>query len=253
MRSAIRRRGLGALVVSGWLGLSGCSQWDAEAQARDRAREVLACEAVRVEARSQYTFAARGCERAIGIACTSAANEPVCIPVRLSGLEQALGPTSGGESPDAAETEGESVAVDDESGAGRSPEVASDAISPAMTVGEPTADENPERGNSGGARVTEVDVGRASAGAENVAVETAESVVVRAYLDSRAPDVLTCTNTIRLALHAAWDGRGVVRFALTGPLAGSIEEGCVRQTLGGFTTGAGDPGELLHLVQSPGP
>ncbi|UJR79816.1 hypothetical protein [Sandaracinus amylolyticus] len=80
----------------------GCGAWDAEARARDRARDWIDCEDVELAQRAESAWRASGCGRHVDVACTTSDNEPECIRVRFadaSGVETtAPVETTGGES-----------------------------------------------------------------------------------------------------------------------------------------------------------
>jgi hypothetical protein len=70
---------------------------------------------------------------------------------------------------------------------------------------------------------------------------------LRAKIDAHRADVLACAGTERLPVELSYAG-GAVEVKLTGELAGSAEEGCVRQVLGALPAPPGE-GRLIHLVR----
>lgn len=69
---------------------------------------------------------------------------------------------------------------------------------------------------------------------------------LRATLVARTDVVLACVSGNAVAVVVDWSGDGAVQVSMQGPLAGSAEEGCVRQALSTLTMPAGAPGRLIH-------
>jgi hypothetical protein len=74
---------------------------------------------------------------------------------------------------------------------------------------------------------------------------------LRAAINARAADILTCAARERVAVSATYDAAGVVSISLQGELAGSAAEGCVRQALSELEVSSGaTSGQVLQLVRS---
>jgi hypothetical protein len=196
---ALAIAGLAALCTVG----PGCAAWDAEAQARDSAREWLDCEEVELEPAAETAWHASGCGRTVDVACSTSANSPHCIRVRIA-------------SPGGEETAGE--------------EVHASASEPAHASTTPDA--------------------TTSTAAAEPAPPSAAERALRAALDARREDALACASRDRLVVSATWTASGEVSLALSGDLAGSPEEGCVRAALGDLRAeGVTAPGTILHLLR----
>ncbi|MDQ3035677.1 MAG: hypothetical protein M3Y87_24945 [Myxococcota bacterium] len=203
-------RGAVALGVLAAIAMPGCAGWDAEAQARDRAREWLDCDEVELEAAAETAWHARGCGRSVDVACSTSANSPHCIQVRIA--------TRGGED--------ELAAPDHVADADDQPVSASDPV--------PATDPAPAS-----------ETASASAFAA-----TSSERALRAALDAHRDDLLACVSRDRVVVRATWTADGALTLALDGDLAGSAEEGCVRAALAELRAeGASAPGTLLHLVR----
>jgi len=217
-----RRAACAALAAAGLaasaLCAPGCAAWDAEAQARDSAREWLDCEEVELEPAAETAWHAQGCGRTVDVACSTSANSPHCIRVRIA--------SRAGEEPGEAvrATGGEEPGAVSGRGEGRDPVAGAD---PGASPGRDTEP-------------------AASEGEPPPAAERS----LRAALDARREDALACASRDRLVVSASWTPSGAVSLALSGDLAGSAEEGCVRAALEDLRVeGATAPGTILHLLR----
>jgi hypothetical protein len=223
-------RALAAVIA--WVSLAACGGWDASARARDRASEVLECTAIELETVRENVWRARGCERETAIACTSGDNEPRCIPVRLG--------TSGGElASSGARDEGRAVRDAPAEPARDAPsETAIDATETA-SVGQRDTDRATALA---GPSVPPSGLG------PRPPVSPAEPAL-RAAIDERRDDILACVGRDRAVVRFEWTASGPLAITLSGALAGTVEEGCVRAALGDLAAAPGTEGALLHLVR----
>lgn len=207
--------------------LVACGQWEDQNKARDVARELLECFDVEVERTEAHRFHAEGCDRHADIVCSEGALEPVCIRVRER--------TAGGEveSDDLAEED-----VAEEEAAATDATLVPDGYSIEEVEPDPDADDEATDDDRGAIRA-------ASSGAAETAI--------RRGLDARAEDVMACVDRDRVTVRATFHADGAVVLALTGDLAGSPEEGCVRSAIGDVRVPAGESGVVLHLLHRSAP
>jgi hypothetical protein len=72
---------------------------------------------------------------------------------------------------------------------------------------------------------------------------------LRAAIEERRSAILACVEQPSFAVRLQWDAQGAVTVSLTGSLAGSAQEECVRIAAGSLQAAAGSaPGELLHPI-----
>jgi len=81
------------------------------------------------------------------------------------------------------------------------------------------------------------------------AVPNLASERVRAWIDAQREAILACTERTSAVVIARWDASGVVTLTLSGDLAGSTQEGCMRAATGAQQDTTGTSGELRHLVR----
>ena len=232
MANLAQRRPLSAgascLAVVAALGVGGCGQWDDTQRAHDVARELLSCFDVTVERTEAHRFHATGCDRHADIVCSEGSLDPVCIRVREHGVAAADGADDGNEGAASGETNDDVVAL------------SADGASIEEVEPDPLADDEAPGDAIGAVR---------SSGGEVSAAEAA----IRQGLDARADDVLACVDRDRIAVRVTHHADGTVRVALTGDLAGSPEEGCVRSALGDVRAPVGPSGVVLHLLRRHAP
>lgn len=194
--------------------LTACGQWEDQNRAQTVAREVLECFAVEVARVEPHRFHATGCERHADIVCSEGALEPVCIRVRERGV----------------------AADDDEEEADDDDTFVPDAYTIEEVEPDPLADDEAPDDEHGAVRTS---------GGEASAAEGA----IRRGLDARAEDVFSCVDRDRVTVRVTHHADGTVMVALTGDLAGSPEEGCVRSALGDVRAPSGASGVVLHLLR----
>ncbi|MGE3634987.1 MAG: hypothetical protein AB7P00_34115 [Sandaracinaceae bacterium] len=207
------------MLLGLWLALpfTGCAQFDTGHSARWRLARALGCEEEQVEMEQigAYRYRGEGCGSIATVACTSSALEPRCE------IERAARSTSGDEAP--AEVDAEAVASND----------APESAAPEQTDPVPVTPQPRPASSSTPAP--------APAGIESM---------IRDGLDARRDDVLACVSRDRVAVRAAYAADGTVTLSLSGELAGSAEEGCVRAALDGVRVAATDAGGvIIHLVR----
>jgi hypothetical protein len=224
------RRGAAAGGLTALL-LAACVRFDVEERAREHARAVLRCPEARVAELGERVFEASGCGRTIGIACSSH-NEPRCSAVRLAGRLADERPTAG-------RLTGErSTAGGDSSG------TESSGTGPGT---------GPSSGPAGGGE-SAVET-RASWTGDRRSDDPEAEAALRAALDARRDDVLACVGRDRAVVRAAWGAAGDLAIALTGELAGTPEERCVRAALADVRAPAAGRlrGAVLHLLRASNP
>lgn len=205
--------------------LAGCGQWDDSQRAHDTARDLLECFDVAVERTEAHRFHAAGCGRHADIVCSEGSLEPVCIRVRERG--------------DAVPGDDDDIDAPPDDGRAEADEtvaLSGDASSIEEVLPDPLADDEAPDDDPGAVRTS---------GGEASAAEAA----IRRGLDARAGDVMACVDRDRVAVRVTHHADGTVRVALTGDLAGTPEEGCVRSALGDVRAPAGASGVVLHLVR----
>lgn len=196
--------------------LAGCDSWDPRNQALRVASEALSCNTLELTQTRENVYEAVGCGQQGTFACTSGHLEPHCMQVRTSGSE---------------------VARDDERDAPphdtRSIAESEAALYADHDDVDPRADESV------------ADTHETSDSAET---PSPAEVAIRAGLDAHRADIYACTQQDPTVLRVNYETDGSLVVHLSGGLAGSPEEGCVRAALSGAHAPGGSSGVVLHLV-----
>lgn len=197
--------------------LAGCDSWDPRNQALHVASEALSCNTLELTQTRENVYEAVGCGQQGTFACTSGHLEPHCIQVRTSGSE---------------------IAQDDESDAPPH-DTRSIAESEAALYADHDDDVDPSADESAAETHATSDATDPPSPAE---------AAIRAGLDAHRADIYACTQQDPTVLRVNYETDGSLVVHLSGGLAGSPEEGCVRAALSGARAPEGSSGVVLHLV-----